>query len=65
MMAPDPTKITREEWDVHDWWVNLFCESGYERYQAESLIEAGVDWHKADELLQGGCPSMLAVKILV
>jgi len=64
MMDTHAARTALEEWDTHEWWVSLFCESGYERPQAEKLLEAGVNWHEADALLRDGCPSVLAVQIL-
>ena len=64
MMDTDAARHAMSEWDVHDWWMALFVESGFEPWQAEILIENGVDWHDADDLKKRGCPSATAVMIL-
>lgn len=37
---------------------------GFSREQAALLVEAGVDWHKAVDMLRAGCPPSMVVDIL-
>lgn len=50
---------------VRDWRFDRLLEAGYEAGHASSLAErAEVDLHVAIELLERGCPSATAVRIL-
>lgn len=48
-------------------WVEerLRNECGFNRWQATSLAEAGVDWHRAKVLIDLGCSHETALDILL
>ena len=56
-----PTEAERVRADVEAW----LEKAGYNAFQAEALVDAGVDWHVAVKLLERGCDPETAVDILL
>ena len=57
----EPIEADRVRASVEEW----LEKAGYNTFQAEALVDAGVDWHAAVELLKAGCDPDTAVDILL
>jgi len=67
-MAEEEVLETRdpdEDERTLSWVEERFRELGFNDMQAESLADAGVDWHAAKELIDRDCSHEHAVDILL
>lgn len=56
---PSPEEIVRSRVEQR------FRDLGFNQLQAEALADAGVDWHKAERMIDNGCDHLVALDILV
>lgn len=55
---PPPEDIVRSHVEER------FRHLGFNELQAETLADAGVDWHEAERLIDKGCDHLVALDIL-
>jgi hypothetical protein len=65
MEQPAPARDTTdlEEALVHKWRVSRLRRLGVPESAAEAFADR-TDWHQVARLVQGGCPPMLAMRIV-
>ena len=62
MTATGQQAIDRERRLVHDWRVSQLTRLGIPPPLAEVYADR-IDWHQIANLVQGGCPARLALRI--
>lgn len=64
-MSDDPTEISPEEERVRRWEFDQLVRLGFDKLDANYLVEARVSWHEAWRLIRLGCPRDRVPEILL
>jgi hypothetical protein len=65
MDEPPEEERSREEMKLRSWQFDNLVRLGFDELAAARLVDAHVDWHEAEKLLEQGCSEERAVEILL
>ena len=65
MDEPPEEKRSAEQIQLRSWRFNNLVRLGFDKLTATRLVDAHVDWHEAEKLLEQGCSEERAVEILL
>jgi len=65
MDEPPEQERSAEEMKLRSWRFDNLVRLGFDKLTAARLVDAHVDWHEAEKLLEQGCSEERAVEILL